>query len=104
MDKPGAPGLCHILQLDSAFSIHTTETSKASHPCLMSNCPHVNSRNLKSHFRFKESSPLPAPVICLNTVIYSIQLILLLLTSIPSSPLPLLLPWSKPLLPLPGIY
>lgn len=46
------------------------------------------------------SIPEPALILCLNVVVDPIQLIWLLLTSVASSPLPFLLPWSRP----PRIY
>lgn len=78
MNKPRVPGLCHTLQHNPAFSIHTIETSKASHPFLTPNCPQVHSRNLECHLPFKPSSPSPPPAICLNLVLSPIRLTLLL--------------------------
>lgn len=67
MDKPGLPGLFHILQLDPAFSIYTTDFFKGLSPIPdAKGYPHQFQKPEKP---LKQSSPMPVPVLCLNVAV-----------------------------------
>lgn len=102
-EQAGALGLFHIFQLSSAFSIHTTETSKVS---LTPDCkasPRSTLETLKGHLPFRQPSLSP-PKLSASFQLYFLPSLSCYSPACSTPPLSLSSPWLRLPTPLPGIY